>query len=96
MRLSLCTSYWEFTENWFDGFALGEGTGKNVRIPHNVKEMPLHYSDHEAYQMICGYRCRLRLEERLRSQRQFLQFDGAAHIATVFVNGAELTTHRCG
>ena len=96
MRLSLCTSYWEFTENWFDGFALGEGTGKNVRIPHNVTEMPLHYSDHEAYQMICGYRCRLRLEERLRSQRQFLQFDGAAHIATVFVNGAELTTHRCG
>ena len=25
-----------------------------------------------------------------------MQFDGAAHIATVFLNGQELATHRCG
>jgi len=96
MRYSLCTSYWEFTENWFDGFALGEGEGEQVRIPHNVREMPLHYSDHEAYQMVCGYRFRLTVDESLRGQRHFIQFDGAAHIATVFVNGVELLTHRCG
>ena len=96
MRLSLCTSYWEFAEKWFDGFARGEGGGEKVRIPHNVKELPLHYADHEAYQMVCGYRYRLNVDECLQGQRQFLQFDGAAHIATVFVNGAELMTHRCG
>ena len=96
MRHSLCCSYWEFTEIWFDGFALGEGTGQQVRIPHNVKEMPLHYSDHESYQMICGYRHSLTIGEALRGKRHFLQFDGAAHIATVYCNGVELMTHRCG
>ena len=95
MRYSLCNN-WEFTPSWFDGFANGEGVGEKVRIPHNVTEMPLHYSDHEAYQMVCGYRYKLTVDETLRGQRQFLQFDGAAHIATVYVNGTELTTHRCG
>ncbi len=95
MRFSLC-NFWEFTENWFDGFALGEGSFEKVRIPHNVKEMPLHYSDHTAYQMVCGYRHRIVIDAALRGQRQFIQFDGAAHIATVYVNGTPLYTHRCG
>lgn len=96
MKFSLCTSQWEFIPEWFDGFALGEGQGEQVRIPHNVKEMPLHYSDHEAYQMVCGYRHTIVFDEALRGQRHFVRFDGAAHIATVYVNGAELMTHRCG
>lgn len=96
MLMSLCTSRWEFVNQWFDGFALGEGEGQWVRLPHNVKEMPLHYSDHEAYQMVCGYRHSLTVDESLRGKRLFLQFDGAAHIATVYCNGAELLTHRCG
>ncbi len=96
MLQSLCTSHWEYIPQWFDSFALGQGEGEKIRIPHNVREMPLHYSDHLAYQMICGYRMRLTVEESLRGQRQFLQFDGAAHIATVFFNGTELMTHRCG
>ena len=95
MKFSLCNA-WEFTENWFDGFALGEGEGEKIRIPHNVKEMPLHYSDHEAYQMVCGYRHTLTIDEALRGKRHFIQFDGAAHIATVYCNGVELMTHRCG
>ena len=95
MLFSLC-NFWEFTENWFDGFALGEGTFEKVRIPHNVREMPLHYCDHEAYQMVCGYRHTIVFDESLRGQRHFIQFDGAAHIATVYCNGAELMTHRCG
>ena len=96
MLFSLCTSLWEFTENWFDGFALGEGAGKQVRIPHNVKKMPLHYADHEAYQMVCGYRHTIVFDASLQGQRHFIQFDGAAHIATVYCNGVELMTHRCG
>ena len=96
MKFSLCYSQWEFVPEWFDGFALGEGVGEQVRIPHNVTEMPLHYSDHEAYQMVCGYRHTIVIDEALRGQRHFVQFDGAAHIATVYVNGVELMTHCCG
>ena len=95
MRFSLC-NFWEFTENWSEGFARGEGAGEQVRIPHNVKEMPLHYSDHQAYQMVCGYRHTIVFDASLRGQRHFIQFDGAAHIATVYCNGVEVMTHRCG
>ena len=93
--LSLCNN-WEFTPNWFDGFAAGEGSGEAVRLPHTVQEIPLHYADHNAYQMVCGYRRKLELGTELAGKRLFLQFDGAAHIATVYVNGAEAASHRCG
>ena len=49
--LSLCNN-WEFTENWSDAFARGEGQVYAVRIPHTVKDLPLHYIDHNAYQMV--------------------------------------------
>ena len=93
--LSLC-NHWEFTPNWYDGFETGEGQGESVRLPHTVQECPQHYTDHKAYQMICGYRRKLELGEDLRGKHLFLQFDGAAHIATVYLNGKELAHHRTG
>ena len=92
---SLCNG-WEFTENWTESFAAGEGAFAQVRLPHTVKEVPLHHVDHESYQMICGYRRNLNVTEEMKNKRLFLQFDGAGHIATVYVNGRELATHRCG
>ena len=93
--LSLCNN-WEFTPEWSDAFAAGEGTGEPVRLPHTVKEIPQHYADHVSYQMVCGYRRKLELGEERKGKRLFLQFDGAAHIATVYVNGKELAHHRTG
>ncbi len=93
--LSLCNG-WEFTKVWFEGFELGEGKAETVRIPHNVQEMPLHYGDSDAYQTLCGYRRHLEIGPELQGKRLFLQFDGAAHMATVYVNGQELATHRTG
>lgn len=92
---SLC-DHWEFTESWSEDFLLGEGTYDAVRLPHTVREIPLHYADSRSYQMLCGYRRKLRIPEEQRSKRLFLQFDGAAHIATVYVNGKEMACHRCG
>ena len=92
---SLCNE-WEFTEVWTDSFLAGEGNFDAVRLPHNVRDLPLHYADHESYQMVCGYRRTLEITEEMKSKRLFLQFDGAAHIATVYVNGQEMATHRCG
>ena len=93
--LSLCNG-WEFVPQWSEEFALGMGAGEAVRLPHTPKELPLHYADPAAYQMICGYRRRLELGQELAGKRLFLQFDGAGHIATVFLNGKALTQHRCG
>ena len=92
---SLCNG-WEFVPQWFAGFEQGEGQGAPVRLPHTVGEFPQHYTDHKAYQRVCGYRQKLELGLELEGKRLFLQFDGAAHIATVYLNGRELKTHRCG
>ena len=93
--ISLCNQ-WEFVKDWNDTFAQGEGTGEVVRLPHTVQELPLHYADHNSYQMICGYRRMLNVTEEMLGKRLFLQLDGAGHIATVYVNGQELMTHRTG
>ncbi len=95
MLQSLCNG-WEFTERWSEDFGRGNGEGTSVRLPHTVKEMPLHYADHNSYQMLCGYRRRLSIGAELAGKRLFLQFDGAAHIATVYVNGCEAAHHSTG
>ncbi|MBP3758712.1 MAG: glycoside hydrolase family 2 protein, partial [Firmicutes bacterium] len=87
---------WEFTPNWNEEFAKGNGEAESVRLPHTVKELPLHAIDEESYQLISGYRKRFSLSENAEGKRLFLQFDAAGHIATVYVNGRELMTHKCG
>ncbi|MBR4471636.1 MAG: glycoside hydrolase family 2 protein [Erysipelotrichaceae bacterium] len=88
---------WRFTKVWTDDFLNGNDENTcEVRIPHTVKELPLHYIDHYAYQMISGYRKKLLIPEEAKGKRIFLRFDGAAHIATVYVNGNELYTHLGG
>ena len=92
---SLC-NHWEFTPQFSQEFVKGLGDAQSVRLPHTTAELPLHYADHNAYQMICGYRRNLHIDPKLQGKRLFLQFDGAAHIATVYVNGKETVTHRSG
>ncbi len=87
---------WEFTEQWSNAFAEWKEPGTSVRLPHTNRILPLHYIDSMDYQMVCGYRRKLHVDDSMRGKRLFLQFDGAAHIATVYINGFELGTHRCG
>jgi len=92
---SLCNG-WEFIFHATEEFLSGHGTGKPVRLPHNVAPLSAHYADHNAYQTVCAYRRTLYIAPEWQGKRLFLQFDGAAHIATVFVNGHETLTHRSG
>ncbi len=86
---------WLFSETWDDSFLHGKGKGEKIRIPHTVKMLPLHYIDDKDYQMVSAYYKRLMIPKAAEGRRVFLQFDGAAHIAEVFVNGEKLCTH-CG
>ena len=95
MKYSLCDN-WEFTTEWSEDFLSGGGTAEPVRLPHTCKELPLHCINHADYQMLCGYRKMLDIPKEINGKRLFLQLDGAAHIATVYVNGHEAATHRCG
>ena len=87
---------WEFTPEWSGEFLKGEGTSQPVRLPHTVKELPLHYIDPKDYQMVCGYRRHLAYDPAWAGKKVFLQFDGAAHIADVYVNGTLLGHHGSG
>ena len=93
--ISLCND-WEFTPEWTDGFARGDGGAERVCLPHNPHELPLHYCGQEDYEAVCGYRQRLFITKSSRGKRLFLQFDGAAHHAWVYVNGALAAEHSCG
>ena len=95
MRISLCSD-WEFVRQWEDGFALGQGEGEHVRLPHTSGEVPLHYARPEDYAFVCGYRRRLSIPAEYKDKRLFLQFDAAGHIADVFLNGQKIAAHRCG
>lgn len=95
MMQSICGG-WEFTPQWSHTFGLGQGVGTPVRLPHNAADLPTHYGDHNSYQMICGYRRKLPVPAEYAGKRLFLQFDGAGHIATVYVNGQKAGHHRTG
>ncbi len=68
----------------------------DVRIPHTVKELEFNYIDEESYQMISGYRRVLYGEPEWAGKKIFLTFEGAAHVAEVFLNGKSLAKHNCG
>ena len=95
MLKSICSG-WEFSERWSESFAAFEGVGEEVRLPHSVRPLPQNYASPEDYEMICGYRRVLDIPEEYAGKRLFLQFDGAAHIASVYVNGVLAAEHRCG
>ena len=54
---------WEFTEVWNEEFKEFRTPAETVRIPHTVREIPLHYADPESYQMVCGYRRTVKFDE---------------------------------
>ena len=88
---------WEFVENCTDEFLRGDAVEGIVMvdIPHTVKELPLQYADEQSYQMVSGYRKLLNIKKE-PGMRYVLRFEGAAHIAEVFVNGEKVAEHRNG
>ena len=88
----------EFTRHWTEAFGKGLPVPKQqtVRLPHNCRELPLHYADPADYEMVCGYRKQFRVPPVQAAPRLFLRFDGAAHQASVFVNGKPAGAHAGG
>ena len=82
---------WFFSENWDSAEEF-----RKVRLPHTCRELPLHYCNEEDYQIVSGYGRKLEIPEKWKGSVLLLTFEGAAHQATVFVNGTEAATHNCG
>ena len=77
---------WEYTSVWSDEFLQGGAYEEIVRLPHTFNEAPLHYADPKDYEKTAGYRKQIEIPEEYRGKRLFLQLDGAAHQAEVYVN----------
>ena len=75
-------------ENWSEAV--------NVTLPHTVKETPFHYFDEHEYQMISGYHTTLEVPESWKDKAVLLTFEGAAHVAEVYLNGQMIGRHDCG
>ena len=90
---------WKFTEAFTQQLTLAdydERTLESVRLPHTCKTLPYNYFDENLYQMISGYRRILSVPEIWKGKSVLLTCEGAAHEATLFVNGKEVMTHSCG
>ena len=70
--------------------------GRDVRIPHTVKELPFHYFDESEYQMLSAYRKVLYAEPDWKDKTVLMTFDGIAHDSEVYLNREKLKSHHCG
>lgn len=67
-----------------------------VRLPHNTSLTPPHYSSPKLYEGISYYKRSLEINSDDLKKRLFLVFEGAGHVASVFVNDSLLYTHYSG
>ena len=90
---------WLFTDSFCEDIINDDSKDSSftmVRIPHTVKELPFHYFDEHEYQMVSGYVRTFKALKKWQGKTILLTFDGAAHEATVYLNGEELTVHKSG
>lgn len=90
---------WKFTEEYTDMLLNPEVNVcdlKEVRLPHTCKELPYHYFNENDYQMVCGYRRSIRVQENWKGKMLLFTCEGAGHKTVLYVNGQEVHTHSCG
>ena len=90
---------WKFTDKFSVNLfypGVGDADMEEVRFPHTCKELPYNYFDEHEYQMVCGYRRTLRVEEAWKGKTMLFTCEGAGHQTTLYINGQEVYTHSCG
>ena len=90
---------WKFTEKFTVNFlnpGIAEHEMTDVRFPHTCKELPYNYFDENEYQMVCGYRRTLCVEEVWQGKTILFTCEGAGHHTILYINGQEVYTHACG
>jgi beta-galactosidase len=70
--------------------------GMTVDLPHTVSNTPFHYFDEISYQKTSCYQHTIDMKPEWAGMRIILTFFGAAHRASVYLNGDEMTVHSCG
>ncbi|SDA37341.1 beta-galactosidase [Lachnospiraceae bacterium G11] len=90
---------WRFSESFSSEHMLPEyddSKFEEVRIPHTVKETPFNYFDESIYATVSSYRKTFTPPNEWKGKSVGLTFEGVAHESTLYINGEEILTHRCG
>ena len=89
---------WNFTRKFDKALltAKPKATLEKVRLPHSFSETPLNYFNESVYEAEAGYLKVFKTESAWKGKRVFITFEGAAHEATVYLNGKSLGTHSSG
>ena len=97
MRQYICDK-WQFVKEFDERLKDADysGDAPEVRIPHNVADMPFNCFDESIYQMVSGYRRILCVDKQFEGKVVLLTFDAVGHDATVYLNGEEIGSHHTG
>lgn len=89
---------WEYVDVCTDKFINGEADAATatVELPHSNSIVPHNYFDESIYQKLCAYRKRFDVPEAWRGKMVRIIFEGAAHEATLYLNGQIITQHKGG
>ena len=90
---------WYFNETYKEGMEKPDYNyeeAERVRIPHTIKEVPLHYFDEHEYQKIAAYFKPFSVPATWMEKDVYLTFDGVGHSFVVYINGKVAGEHFCG
>lgn len=87
---------WEFAYTWTEDFMKGFIDGDSIRLPHNIKNLPLHNAQDLPQVMICGYRHTIEVPKEIIGQKVFLIFDAVAPSCEVYLNNELVGKHEGG
>lgn len=90
---------WKYTEKYSDMLLYPEINDEDmvdVRLPHTCKELPYNCFDENEYQMVCGYRRTIRVQEAWKGKTLLFTCEGAGHETELYINGQKVYTHSCG
>ena len=89
---------WLFSEAFKEEYLAGavDCDFVSARLPHTVKELPYNCFSEEDYQMLSAYRRVISAPLDWAKKRIFITFEGAAHIAQVYLNGEMVGEHKSG
>ena len=99
MRFSLCNG-WYYANKFSDALLNPNkellSTLEKIDLPHSVIVTDVNYFSENDYQLISGYIKTFKIDAKDQNKSFILTFLGAAHQATVYINGHEVITHSCG
>ena len=87
---------WQFYKKADLSAVLASGKGEAVDLPHTWNAVDGQDGGNDYYRGTCLYARRLEVPEHDRTDKIWLEVNGAAHTAVVMLNGETLAEHKGG